>query len=79
MTRKQQKENAIYKELCNQDKSTKPSLIEEIKKGWEWVVFVRRMLPRIGGFGSWFRTLSSVISLLIIRFLAQWGIIKPNK
>jgi len=79
MNRKLQKEIAASKELFNQEKPPRPSLWQEIKRAWEWVVFVRRMLPRIGGFGAWLRTLFFVISLLITRTLAQWGIIKPKK
>ncbi|MBD2261015.1 hypothetical protein H6G13_25925 [Pseudanabaena sp. FACHB-2040] len=59
--------------------SVKPTLWEEIKRGWEWVVFVWKLLPRIGGIGAWIRTLFFIISLLINRLLIQWKIIKIKK
>ena len=79
MNPKQQKETVIPKELSHEEQSTSSSLAEEIKKAWEWVVFVKRLLPRIGGFKSWIRVLSFVISLLITRLLTQWRIIKAKK
>ncbi len=54
-------------------KPAKPSLWEEMRRGWEWVVFVRRLLPRIGGFRAWVRTLVFIVSLLIKRMLIQLG------
>lgn len=60
----------------------KPSLGEEIRRGWEWVVFLWRLLPRIGGFRAWVRTLVFIVSLLIKRMLVQLGMTqkksKPN-
>jgi hypothetical protein len=56
-------------------KPTKPSLLEEIKRGWKWVVFIGRMLPRLGGFTGIVRSLFLILSLLMTRLLRQWGII----
>ncbi|MBV9389899.1 MAG: hypothetical protein JOZ78_26035 [Chroococcidiopsidaceae cyanobacterium CP_BM_ER_R8_30] len=59
-----------------QVKPAEPSLWGEIMKVWEWLVFIWRMLPRIGGFGALVRTLFLIISLLTTRLLVQWGILK---
>lgn len=56
----------------------KPSLWEEIGKGWEWVVFSWQMLRSIGGPVAIARTLGSVLCLLLKRTLVQWGLIKPR-
>ncbi len=58
--------------------SSKPSLSEEIARGWKWVIFVLRLLPRLGGVRGILRTLSLVGSLLITRLLTQWGLIKQK-
>lgn len=55
---------------------TKPSLLEEIKRGWKWVVFIGRMLPRLGGFTGISKSLFVIISLLVTRLLTQWGLIE---
>lgn len=72
-------ESTGAKEDSDREKPAKPSLWSEVMKGWEWVVFVSRILPRVGGFRAWVRTLYFIVSLLITRLLAQWGIIKPKK
>lgn len=48
-------------------------------KGWEWLVFIWRMLPRIGGFGALVRTLFLIISVLTTRLLFQWGLLKNKE
>lgn len=58
--------------------STKPSLWEEINRGWKWVVFLWRMLPRLGGFRGIVQTLFAITSLLITRLLTQWGLIRKK-
>lgn len=50
------------------------SLWQEVRKGWEWVVFSTRMLGRMGGPVAIARTLSGTLALLIQRTLRQWGI-----
>ena len=59
-------------------KPSKPSLSEEIARGWKWVIFVLRLLPRLGGVRGILRTLSLVVSVLITRLLTQWGWIKKK-
>lgn len=54
---------------------TKPSLFEEISRGWKWAVFIWRMLLRLGGFTGIVRSLFLIVSLLITRLLTQWGIL----
>jgi hypothetical protein len=56
------------------EKEKKPSLRGEILKGWHWVVFVWGMLKRIGGPTDIVRTFWTILSLLVKRTLAQWGI-----
>jgi hypothetical protein len=55
-------------------KEEKPSLRGEILKGWHWVVFVWGMLKRIGGPADIVRTFWTILSMLVKRTLAQWGI-----
>lgn len=45
----------------------KPSLAEDIKRGWDWVVFTVKTLSRIGGIGSWVRTFQRVVGILFSR------------
>jgi hypothetical protein len=53
----------------------KPSLRGEILKGWYWVVFVWGMLRRIGGPVAILRTFWTILSMMVKRTLAQWGMI----
>jgi hypothetical protein len=55
-------------------KAAKPPLRGEIVKGWHWVVFVWGMLKRLGGPMAILRTFWTIISLLVKRTLAQWGL-----
>ena len=72
-------ENAVPEDTVSQSvQPSKPSLSEEIARGWKWVIFVLRLLPRLGGVRGIFRTLSLVVSLLITRLLTQWGWIKKK-
>ncbi|MBC7880486.1 MAG: hypothetical protein H7Y37_04075 [Anaerolineae bacterium] len=48
----------------------------EIKKGVEWVVFVGKMLKRMGGPVIIFRSISFVLIKLLRRTLLQWGWLK---
>lgn len=65
-------------EVIDQVTTPKITFWGEIMKGWEWVVFVWRMLGRLGGFRETVRSLFLVVSLLIKRLLIQWGVIdKP--
>lgn len=57
---------------------TKPSFREEINRAWKWVVFVCRMLPRLGGVRGIVQSLFLITSLLITRLLAQWGLISKK-
>jgi hypothetical protein len=60
--------------------STSVSLTEAIKRGWDWVVFVWRMLQRLGGPLEVLRTFGMIISILVTRLLTQMGLFqKTNK
>jgi ornithine lipid ester-linked acyl 2-hydroxylase len=48
------------------------SLLAEIRKGWDWVIFVLKMLKRVGGIPAWIRAFRQLISTLLSRFLAQY-------
>jgi hypothetical protein len=50
---------------------SKPSLTEDIRRGWDWVVFSVKTLSRIGGIGAWSRTLQRVVGILLDRAIAQ--------
>ncbi|NJP09947.1 MAG: hypothetical protein HC866_11070 [Leptolyngbyaceae cyanobacterium RU_5_1] len=54
-------------------------LREQIKRGWDWVVFVWQMLQRLGGPLDILRTLGRIISILVTRLLVQLGVIKQGK
>jgi hypothetical protein len=56
----------------NPDPKIKPSLLEEIGKGWEWVVFTFKMLSRVGGPIAIAKTLLNTLSILIGRTWKQW-------
>jgi hypothetical protein len=63
------------KDKSNQDAELPTnSMWEEIRKGWEWVVFSIRMLGRMGGPAAIAQTLGGTLMLLIQRTLRQWGI-----
>lgn len=49
------------------------TLRREIKRAWEWVVFVWKLGGRLGGFRAVIRTIFLVVSLLVRRTLVQWG------
>jgi len=40
------------------------SLGELIKRGWNWIVFIIRLISRVGSFKSWFRALHQLIFIL---------------
>jgi ornithine lipid ester-linked acyl 2-hydroxylase len=50
------------------------SLLSEIRKGWDWVIFVLKMLMRVGGIDAWIRSFKQIISILSSRFSAQYGV-----
>jgi ornithine lipid ester-linked acyl 2-hydroxylase len=45
----------------------KPSIVDDIKRGWDWVVFTIKTLSRIGGIGAWARTIRQVAGILFAR------------
>lgn len=49
----------------------KPSLGEDIRRGWHWVVFSWKTIARVGGAGAWFRTLQRVAGILYARMATQ--------
>jgi hypothetical protein len=54
----------------------KPTLGGELRKGWYWMVFVWRMLGRMGGPLGIARTFWLVGRKLLHRTLVQWGVIR---
>jgi ornithine lipid ester-linked acyl 2-hydroxylase len=50
------------------------SLLAEIRKGWDWVIFVLKILMRVGGIDAWIRSFKQIISILSSRFSAQYGV-----
>jgi hypothetical protein len=51
----------------------KPSLLVEIGRGWEWVVFSIKVLSRVGGPVELSQVIFNSIKILVIRTLRQWG------
>ncbi|PZV19505.1 MAG: hypothetical protein DCF20_00370 [Pseudanabaena sp.] len=51
----------------------KYSLLVEIGRGWEWVVFSVKVLSRVGGPIEITKTILNSIKILITRTLKQWG------
>jgi beta-hydroxylase len=47
------------------------SLRAEIRKGWDWVIFVLKILMRIGGIGAWISACRKLLPMLVSRSLAQ--------
>jgi len=52
---------------------TKPSLKEDIRRGWDWVVFGWQTLRRLGGPIAILSAFYTVVSILVKRTLVQWG------
>jgi hypothetical protein len=51
--------------------SDQPSVIEAIRRGWDWVVFSVKILGRIGGLTAWIFTLHRAMSILWSRLSSQ--------
>ena len=51
----------------------RPSLLVEIGRGWEWVVFSVKVLSRVGGPVEITKTIFNSIKILLTRTLKQWG------
>ncbi len=47
--------------------SSSARLIEEVRRGWYWVVFVISVLGRVGGIKEWIQTLKRLVNLLSSR------------
>ncbi len=52
-------------------------LREQIKRGWDWVVFVGQMLCRVGGPIDLLLAFWTMISILVTRLLTQLGLRRP--
>jgi len=50
----------------------KPSLLVEIGRGWEWVVFSVKVLSRVGGPVEITKTILNSLKILITRAFKQW-------
>ncbi len=55
---------------------TRVPLSEDIRRGWEWVVYVGQMIRRLGGPIEILRTAYLIISMMVKRMLVQWGCMK---
>ncbi len=53
--------------------ATKPSPQENIKRGWDWIVFGWQTLRRLGGPLDILSAFYTVVSILVKRTLVQWG------
>ncbi|MDW8203020.1 MAG: hypothetical protein RML75_17635 [Cyanobacteriota bacterium SKYGB_h_bin112] len=53
--------------------SAPPSLRENLKRAWDWIVFSWRTVKRLGGPVEILSALYTVISILVRRLLVQWG------
>jgi hypothetical protein len=51
----------------------KYSLLVEIARGWEWVIFSFKVLSRIGGPIAIAKTIANFIKILASRTIKQWG------
>ncbi|MBD2188375.1 hypothetical protein [Pseudanabaena mucicola] len=51
----------------------KSSLLVEIGRGWEWVVFSVKVLSRVGSPYEILKTILNSIKILVSRTLRQWG------
>jgi hypothetical protein len=56
-----------------QPSSAKPSLQEDLKRAWDWVVFAGQTLRRLGGPLAILSAFYTVLSILVKRTLVQWG------
>lgn len=52
-------------------------LREQIKRGWDWAVFVGQMLRRVGGPIDLLLAFWTMISILATRLLTQLGLRRP--
>lgn len=50
-----------------------PSLRENVRRAWDWIVFSWRTVRRLGGPIEIFGAFYTVISILVRRTLVQWG------
>lgn len=44
--------------------SYSPSILEAIKRGWDWVVFIVKLISRIGGLQGWMRAIRELMNIL---------------
>ncbi|MDX2256173.1 MAG: hypothetical protein NW214_11710 [Pseudanabaenaceae cyanobacterium bins.39] len=51
----------------------KYSLLVEIGRGWEWVVFSVKVLSRVGGPVEIAKTILNSLKILAVRTMKQWG------
>jgi hypothetical protein len=61
-----------------QPSPTKPSLAEDLKRGWDWIVFAWQTLKRLGGPLEILTAFSTVVSILVKRTLVQWGWVRDQ-
>lgn len=61
-------------DASSESQNQKPSLLVEIGRGWEWVVFSVKVLSRVGSPLEIAKTILNALKILISRTLKQWGI-----
>ena len=57
----------------SESNNQRPSLLVEIGRGWEWVVFSVKILSRLGGPVEIAKNIFISIKILVARTLKQWG------
>ena len=57
----------------SESNNQRPSLLVEIGRGWEWVVFSVKILSRLGGPVEITKNILISIKILVARTLKQWG------
>jgi ornithine lipid ester-linked acyl 2-hydroxylase len=53
-------------------------LLEEIRRGWRWVVFAAQLLGRVGGLGAWVQAMQRLVGLLGDRATTKPGNNAPS-
>ncbi len=55
----------------NSSDNQQPSLGENVRRGWDWVVFMAKNLTRVGGINAWIGAFQRIIAVLGLRATTQ--------
>jgi|GEM_PF-2309356 len=58
----------------SESNNQRPSLLVEIGRGWQWVVFSVKVLSRVGGPVEIAKTILNSLKIIVSRTFKQWGI-----